>query len=151
MGSKKSGGWRGVSDTEYEIIYEDSRYSVREAGNSYEIKLDERIFDFAVEIIKYLKKFDRYTIDKVIVTQLVRAVTSIGANYEEAQGASSNDDFLYKLTLCHREAKETNYWLRILKASEIDRSENLEKLLKESQEIRNILGSIVGKLRRKKQ
>ena len=67
---------------------------------------------------------------------------------EEAQGASSKKDFIAKTAIAHREAKETNYWLRIVKGSDIDTSTDLDFLIQESMELRNILGSIVGKVRK---
>ena len=68
----------------------------------------------------------------------------MGANYEEVQGASSKADFINKVRIVLKEAREINYWLRILIALEYN-SETLEKLLQESKELKNIFGAIVLK------
>lgn len=108
--------------------------------------LEERTFDFAVEVIKFLKSIKYSKGNDVIKYQLAKAATSIGANYEESQGAYSKDDFKYKISICFREAKESNYWLRIIKATEIFTGEKLECLIKESAELKKIFGSIMKKI-----
>jgi four helix bundle protein len=71
-----------------------------------------------------------------------------GANYEESQGGSSKADFSNKVRISLREMRESNYWLRIIKrtVTDINKTE-LEYLIKESTELKNILGSIVQKSR----
>ena len=140
----------GDEDLNYEIKIEDRKYFIRQKSGSYDIPLDKRIFNFVVRIINYLQKLPKSTINNVIIYQLTKASSSIGANYDEAQGASSKNDFVAKVAIAHREAKESNYWLRLIKASEIDDNNELNYLTQESFEIRNILGSIVGKVRRNK-
>lgn len=114
----------------------------------YKISLEKRIFEFAVCILKFLKKMQYSIVNKVIINQLAKSATSIGANFEEAQGASSKKDFLMKMAIAHRESKETNYWLRIIKETDTANSHELHQIIDESKQIRNILGSIVGKVRR---
>ena len=114
----------------------------------YKISLEKRIFEFAVCILKFLKKMQYSIVNKVIINQLAKSATSIGANFEEAQGASSKKDFLMKMAIAHRESKETNYWLRIIKETDTANSHALHQIIDESKQIRNILGSIVGKVRR---
>ncbi|WP_255671092.1 four helix bundle protein [Flavobacterium channae] len=77
--------------------------------------------------------------------QLGKSCTSIGANYEESQAGSSKADFTNKVKIALREARETNYWLRVLKELNENSDESLEMLIKESQELKNILGAIVVK------
>lgn len=125
-------------------------FYVKEASIKYDIPLQQRIFNFVVRAIKYLKTLQKSNISNVIIYQLTKAATSEGANYEEAQGASSKNDFISKTAIAHREAKEANYWLRVIKGSDIDDSEELDYLICESAELRNILGSIVGKARKNK-
>lgn len=72
--------------------------------------------------------------------QLIRSGTSITANYEEAKGAFSKDDFTYKLNTAFKEARETNLWLRLLNDSKIMKDDQVKEVIKESEEIRNILG-----------
>jgi four helix bundle protein len=77
----------------------------------------------------------------VIKPQLIKSVTSSGANYEEAQGAVSRADFGYKVGISLKEMRESHYWLRILIELYPQNSE-IERLLKERTELKNILGSI---------
>lgn len=75
---------------------------------------------------------------------MIKSSTSSGANYEEAQGASSKPDFFNKISISLKEMRESNYWLRIIK--EVKESDTeLDFLLKESIELKNILGSINSK------
>lgn len=143
----------GIRDKElnYEVGFENKKYYIRDKSSGYDISIDKRIFNFVVQNIKYLKKLQKSNINNVIIYQLTKSATSIGANYEEAQGASSKNDFIAKVAISHREAKESHYWLRLIKASEIDDSKELDFLIQESLEIRNIIGSIVGKVRSRKE
>ncbi len=108
--------------------------------------LEKRTFDFAVRVLKFLKNFKYSKENEVIKHQLSKAATSIGANYEESQGAYSKDDFKYKISICLRESKESNYWLRIIKAADICTDKELDDLIQESSEIKNIFGSINRKI-----
>ena len=140
-----------VKEVEISVIdRENGFWVVKDINSNYVISLDKRIFNFVIKSIKYLKNIEKSIINNVIIYQLTKCSSSMGANYEEAQGASSKRDFLSKVSISHREAKETNYWLRIIKEADIDNSNELENLLAESYELRNILGSIVGKIRRTK-
>jgi len=78
--------------------------------------LSKRLFEFAVRVIKFLRTLPNDLEYKVIKYQLIKASTSTGANYEESQGASSKADFHSKINISLREIKESNYWLRLLKA-----------------------------------
>ena len=108
--------------------------------------LEERTFKFAVRVIQFLKSIKYSKENDVIKNQLAKSATSIGANYEEAQGAFSKDDFKYKIGICFRESKEINYWLRIIKATNISNNEDLDYLIKESLELKKIFGSMMKKI-----
>ena len=95
--------------------------------------------------MKFLKTLPSSYEINVIKVQLSKSSTSIGANYEESQAGSSKADFRNKIRISLREAREANYWLRIIRALEIIDSEELPKLLQESLEIKNILGAILNK------
>jgi len=95
--------------------------------------------------LKFLKTLPSSYEINVIKVQLSKSSTSIGANYEESQAGSSKADFRNKIRISLREAREANYWLRIIRALEIIDSEELPKLLQESLEIKNILGAILNK------
>ena len=110
--------------------------------------LCERLFEFAVRVIKFLRTLPFTPENKTIRVQLSKAACSSGANYEESQAGSSKPDFNNKVRISLREMRESNYWLRIIKRTveEINQLE-LDYLIKESSELKNILGSIVQKSR----
>jgi len=112
--------------------------------------LEQRLFTFAVRTIKYLRKLPRIEEFKVMKFQLTKSSTSSGANYEEAQAGSSKADFNNKTRISLREMRESNYWLRIIKELVDSEDSELTSLLKESYELKNILGSIVQKTRTNK-
>jgi four helix bundle protein len=107
--------------------------------------LQERLFRFAIDVIKMLRNLKGESELMVIKPQLIKSVTSSGANYEEAQGAVSRADFGYKVGISLKEMRESNYWLRILKELYPKNSE-IERLVRESFELKNILGTISHKV-----
>jgi four helix bundle protein len=110
-----------------------------------ENELQERLFRFAVDVIKMLRTLVGGYDLKIISNQLGKSATSSGANYEEAQAAVSRADFGFKVNISLKEMRESNYWLRILQ--EIYTSNNeIIRLTKESQELKKILGSISFKV-----
>jgi four helix bundle protein len=112
--------------------------------------LGKRLFDFAVRVIKYCRTFPKTKEYDIIKNQLIKSSTSSGANYEEAQGASSKPDFFNKINISLKEMRESNYWIRIVKElKEVD--SELEFLLKESLELKNILGAISSKSTKRNQ
>ena len=105
----------------------------------------KRTFNFGISCLKFLRKLESNPENNLIRFQLGKSCTSIVANYEESQAVSSKADFTNKVKIALREARETNYWLRILKELNDNNDESLESLIKESQELKNILGAIVVK------
>jgi four helix bundle protein len=107
--------------------------------------INKRTFDFALRIINLCQFLNKsYVIENnILAKQLLRSGTSIGANVEEAQAGQSRSDFIHKMAIALKEARETNYWLRLLEVSEILPKEKLGELIKESDEIKKILGSII--------
>jgi four helix bundle protein len=112
--------------------------------------LGDRLFEFAVSVIKCLRKIENSTEASVIKYQLTKSSTSSGANYEEAQAASSRADFKNKINISLREIRESNYWLGIMKRIEIGEIEMRDFLINESDELKKILGSIASKITEKK-
>lgn len=104
----------------------------------------ERTFNFGIDCIKFLRLLPNNQEYYVIKNQLIKSSTSIGANYEESQAGSSKADFKNKVRIALREARESNYWLRVIKKIGDVNDPELDKLLNESQEIKNILGAIVN-------
>ncbi len=108
-----------------------------------ETNLSERLYNFALRIVLLVRSLPKEVPAYEIGRQLVRSGTSIIANHEEARGGFSKDDFIYKISLAFKEARETNIWLRLLKDSKILKEELVNDLIRESEEIRNILGASV--------
>ena len=112
--------------------------------------LEEKLEQFGEKIIDLSKKIPKDIITESILNQLVRVGTSIGANYMEANGASSKKDFRNKIHICKKEAKETMHWLRMLaKAYNPSRNE-CRQLWQEAKEYAKIFSSIIKTLKNKK-
>lgn len=104
--------------------------------------LEDRTAKFAEKIIELCKKVPKNTITIPIIGQLVRSGTSIGANYMEANGASSRKDFKNKIFICKKEGRETKYWLRILAKADPNFAQECRELWKEAQELTLIFSKI---------
>lgn len=139
---------KGKERVIYEIVRDgEEKWTIKEAGQHYGQDLAARLFQFAVDLIKYLKKLPKIEEVRDIKRQLFRAGTSAGANYEEAQGAISKDDFSSKCAIVLKESREANFWLRLIKAAGIDDSESLNHLTQESKEFIAIFTAIIKKTR----
>ena len=97
--------------------------------------LKTRTQKFAIEIINLIKKMDSSQSSKVISNQLLRASTSVGANYRAACRARSKADFISKITIVEEEADECIYWLELIEMAKILETKDLENLLKEASEL----------------
>ena len=117
--------------------------------DTYKVSLLDRTKFFAVKIIHLSSNLPKNPAGFTIADQLVRAGTSIGANFVEAQEATSRKDFFYKVNYSLKEAKETNYWLELILESELVPKLEIQPLLQESGEIVKILVTIVKKLKMK--
>ena len=112
--------------------------------------LAERLFQFAVSTIKFLRHLPNEPEFNNIRFQLSKSSSSSGANYEEAQAAFSKQEFLFKIDISLKEMRESNYWLRLSNATisfEEEQQTELNKLLEESVELKNILGKIAASTR----
>jgi len=109
--------------------------------------LEERTAKFSEETIKFCNSLKKDALALPLLTQLIRAVTSIGANYTEANGASSKKDFANKIFICKKEAQEAKYWLRLLKTSHPENKKKIEKLWNEAQELTLIFQKITSTIR----
>lgn len=108
-----------------------------------ENKITDRSYKFAIDIISMVKKMPKDIASVVLARQVIRSGTSVGANVEEAQGASSKKDFINKMNISKKEARETKYWLRLIKDSSIIQEEEVNNLINESNELISILTAIV--------
>jgi four helix bundle protein len=111
--------------------------------NSKEYDPEERTLEFARHSLKFCKGLPKTAINGEIGRQLVRAATSVGANYIEANEALSKKDFLMRIRICRKEAKESGYWLRLIEVHNADSRNEQELLIGESVELMKIFGSIL--------
>ncbi len=112
-------------------------------------ELSDRLLRFTIDVILLLRKFPNAQEYKIIKYQLIKSSSSSGANYEEAQGGSSRADFKNKAFISLKEMRESNYWLKVINGVSDDvktKEENI-RLMNESGELKNILGSIVSKMK----
>jgi four helix bundle protein len=105
--------------------------------------IQQKSYAFALRIVKAYK----YLVDEkkefVLAKQLLRCGTSIGANVEEAIGGQSQKDFYAKLNISYKEARETMYWLRLLKDSNILDNKESNSLMTDCDELLKIIGTII--------
>jgi len=99
-------------------------------------------YAFAVRIVKVYKHLCDNKKEFTLSKQLLRSGTSIGANIEEAIGGQSKKDFFAKLTISYKEARESKYWIRLLKDTDYLSNEEAESLLQDIEELLKIIGSI---------
>lgn len=104
-------------------------------------------YDFAVRIVKLYKHLSQEKREFILSKQLLRSGTSIGANVEEAIGGQSRKDFFAKLTIAYKEARESHYWIRLLKDTDFLTIEEYNSLIIDIDEILKIIGSIQKSIR----
>ncbi|MGF1657142.1 MAG: four helix bundle protein [Verrucomicrobiales bacterium] len=111
--------------------------------------LPERTFEFAQAIVMLCQELDETPgVSRLLASQLLRAGTAIGANAEEAQAGQSKPDFIAKISMACKEARDTNYWLRLLAGSGILPSSRLADITDESQQLIAILTTILRNSKR---
>ena len=104
----------------------------------------DRTFEFAARIIQLCGKMDeRPGVGRVMMSQILRAGTSVPANVEEAQAAQSKADFNSKMSIALKEARETHLRLRLLATAKIFPDQLLQPLINEADEIRRVIGAII--------
>src|SRR5262245_29645950 len=104
--------------------------------------LAERTARFGEELIRFSQSIKRSSVTDPLIRQLVRSATSIGANYVEADEAGSKKEFCYRISICKRETRETQYWLRMVVAAAPEYAEHARAHWKEANELVLIFGSI---------
>ena len=113
--------------------------------NSKQYDLEERTFKFAKRVRDFIEKLPKTVRNLEDGRQLIRSSGSIGANYIEANESLSKKDFLMRIMISRKEAKESEYWLRLIEVEALER-ERLD-LIRESVELRKIFGAILVKSR----
>ncbi len=104
--------------------------------------IQEKTFRFACDIVVIVRKINSSSRYDVVCRQLLKSGTSIGANVEEAIGAQSTKDFFTKLTIAYKEARETAYWLKLMKNTSSIDLRTANELLDQVEEILRIIGAI---------
>ena len=112
-------------------------------------ELNERLLDFAIRILRLVKALPKTQEGRHVSSQLLRAGTSPGANYEEACGAESHRDFTHKIGIVLKELKESRYWMRIAKRVPLVKPSLLDPLLGEVEQLVAVFGKSVSTARKK--
>jgi four helix bundle protein len=117
-------------------------------SNGRTVDIVDRTFQFALRIVKLCRFVNRKdSVGRTLSNQLLRSATSVGANVEEAQAGQTRADFVCKMTIALKEARESLYWLRLLRDSEVIPAARIDNLCQESLEIAKIIGAIVRNTR----
>lgn len=114
-------------------------------GNAIQVKS----YAFALRVVRLYRYLCDEKREFVLSKQLVRSGTSIGANVEEAIGGQSHKDFLSKMGIAYKEARETHYWLRLLRDSDILDPRHAESLIEDCEELLKLSGSIIRTTKKK--
>jgi four helix bundle protein len=104
--------------------------------------LEARTARFGIAVIKFARQVREDTVTKPLLGQLVRAATSVGANYCEADEAESKKDFRHKIGICVKEARETKHWLRMIVAAAPEHRAAAADLWREAKELTLVFGAI---------
>ncbi len=110
--------------------------------------LEERTAKFGETIIVFCKTIKRTPITIPLISQVIRSATSVGANYCEANGASSKKDFRNKIHICKKEIQETKHWLRMISVAEETKKTEARKIWNEAQELTLIFGKILSTIKK---
>lgn len=112
--------------------------------NSKRYDLEDRTLSFTKSIINFINKLPKTLTNIEISKQLIRSAGSVGANYIEANESLSKKDFIMRIKICRKEAKETRYWLKLINCNH-ESKKVLSNLIQESTEIMKIFGAILEK------
>ena len=109
----------------------------------------EKSYAFSLSIMKVYRHLREEKKEFVLSKQVVRSGTSIGANVEEAIGGQSTKDFISKMSIAYKEARETHYWLRLLRDSGILTPAQINPIVADCEELLKLSGSITKTMRQK--
>jgi len=110
---------------------------------TYKPEILERCVKYSLRIIKLFRYLEKDSAGRIIGQQLLRSGTSIGANIHEAQGGQSKADFIAKMSIAHKEAYESAYWIRLIQEGKIISPQRLDGMLDETEQIVKVLSSIL--------
>ena len=114
-----------------------------------EYDLEKRTLEFSKEMVVFIKSIPITMYNKNILEQMLRSVTSTGANYREANAASSRNDFRNKIYICRKEVQETKYWIELLAATNPEHKDKLRFFWKEAQELTLIFSKVTSSLNKR--
>ena len=107
--------------------------------------IHERVYQFVLRVLKLLSSLPKNSLNLIILDQGGRAVTSVGANDQEADACESKKDFIAKYSIVKKELKETNYWLRLISDINPELRGKMATLQQEGKELLLIISSIIKK------
>ncbi len=108
-----------------------------------EMDILERTVDYSLRIVKLYRELEKDSAGRVLGRPLLRSGTAIGANVHEAQGGQSKADFIAKISIAHKEARESAYWLRLIKEADLISPSRISDLFDETGQLVKILSSIL--------
>jgi|SRR3989344_1987791 len=118
-----------------------------ENENKKKYDLEERTAKFGENVIKFCKKIPKNIITNPLINQLVKAGTSVGANYSEADDAESKQDFRHKIGICKKESRESKHFIRMIVVAVPELKDEARYLWQEAKEINLILNAIYRKVK----
>jgi four helix bundle protein len=125
-----------------------NKVPISKVKNAQKFDLEDRTTKFGKNIIQFAKKVPKTIVTTPLISQLVRAGTSVGANYREADDAESRTDFRHKIAICKKEARETKYWLEMVVEAVPQMEAGAEHLIREAKELNLIFNAIINSLKR---
>ena len=112
--------------------------------------LEERTTEFARRVIRLCKALPRNLINSRLIGQAVGSAGSVGANYREANDALGKKDFVHRLKIARKEAKEIIHWLELIEEANLELKSRMQDIKQEARELKNILSAIIDKTEKKK-
>jgi len=111
--------------------------------------LEERTTEFAKRVIRLCRSLSKDSINNRLTGQIVGSAGSVGANYREANDALGKKDFIMRLKISRKEAKETMHWLELIEEANLELTGKMEEIKQEAKELKNILSAIIAKTEKK--
>lgn len=112
--------------------------------------IHKRIYDFVIRVLKLIKELPKTPENVIIIYQITKSATSMGANDREADGVTTKKDFIHKYSIVRKEGKETDYWLNLISDTNPNLKPRMRDLIQEGQEIIKIVSTIIYKTQQKK-
>lgn len=113
--------------------------------DSKDYDLEERTTEFGKRVVRLCRALPNNEINKPLINQVIRSAGSIGANYREANDALGDKDFLHKVRIARKEAKETLHWLELIAEANLFLESRMQGLKQEARELKSILSAIIIK------